>query len=341
MTDGEKRRLAIFKIYAEHLKFLVEYGFLDLKLKYDQTYICPICTEQFSIEALDQKGKNPLTLEDAPPKSLGGKAQVLTCRKCNNTCGTAIDHHLTSRLLELDQKQFIPGVRYNAKFEKEGIKVNGVITVDNDGVMQVEHDETKNNPDLLQKYLKSTVKGEIVNIDFGDSKADNFRLQLALLKSAYLLTFSKFGFSFLLHSEYDRIRDQLRNPEIPIYPEDAWFETDEFSNYYGVHFTIEPGMESVLPIFPLSTELSERSFGVIVPLTTRPIEEIIAAIRKRFDQASRFEVAMDPMSPGDYLFDAEAIAKMLKWIQKLNQVDNVISPQVQLACRNKVARRNQ
>jgi hypothetical protein len=315
LNEGEKRRLFIFKKYAKHLQFLKDNGLLQIDLKYDETYICPVCTVQFSIDALDQSSENPLTLEDAPPKSLGGKAGVLTCRNCNNTCGHQIDHHLTSRLHEIDHKKFIPGVSYSAVFEKDGIRVNGIITINEGGQMTVIHDEKKNNPAKLKEYLSKAGSGEIININFGNSKADNHRLQLALLKSGYLLTFAKFGYDFLLNPTYDRLRDQLRFPDQQIYPEDAWFNAPELKIYYGIPIMIEPGIESIFPIFPLKTDLTEHSFAVIIPLSTRPIEEVIEKLRYRFSKTSGFGASMDPMD-ADYLTNLEAINKMLHWIEK-------------------------
>ncbi|MDD4438113.1 MAG: HNH endonuclease [Tissierellia bacterium] len=46
-------------------------------------------------------------MEDAPPKSLGGKANTLTCKTCNSKCGHEIDFHLTERLLEIDTSVLI------------------------------------------------------------------------------------------------------------------------------------------------------------------------------------------------------------------------------------------
>ena len=258
-----------------------------------------------------------MTLEDAPPKSLGGKATVLTCRKCNNACGHQIDHHLTSKLTELDRKKFMTGVSYKAILENEGVRVFGTISVDEGNNIRVEHDKLKNNPATLEKYLSITGEGKIINIDFGDSKADNFRLQLALLKTGYLLTFAKFGYSFLLDPVYDRLRLQLQKPDQTIYPEDAWFNADELTKYYGTHFITEKKLESIFPIFPLKTELREHAFGIVMPLTTRPIEEVITSFHHRFSEESSFYVKMDPMSGADYLFDLKAIEQMLNRIDKV------------------------
>ncbi|WP_394368459.1 HNH endonuclease [Adhaeribacter radiodurans] len=79
-----------------------------MELPFSKTYICPICLIKFSEEALSEKVKNNLTLEDAPPKSLGGSQIALTCKKCNNTCGHKVDFHLSVRLRELDERAFKP-----------------------------------------------------------------------------------------------------------------------------------------------------------------------------------------------------------------------------------------
>jgi len=39
-------------------------------------YICPLCLKGYTKVALDQNFHNPLTLEDVPPKSLGGNVKA-------------------------------------------------------------------------------------------------------------------------------------------------------------------------------------------------------------------------------------------------------------------------
>jgi transcription elongation factor Elf1 len=146
MTDGDKRRRAIFDKFADNLKLLVDEGILQgITPKFDRTYICPICKDHFSVDALDQSIANPLTLEDAPPKSLGGKANILTCKTCNNSCGQKIDYHLTERMRELDRSQFLPKTEFNAKFEQNGTVVQGTIRIEEDGKITAIH---KNKPSL-------------------------------------------------------------------------------------------------------------------------------------------------------------------------------------------------
>src|SRR5450759_5042191 len=72
MSRGATKRLEIFNKYSKQLSSLVKLGLCDLKLEYKKTFICPTCLHQFSEDDLDISKENFLTLEDAPPKSLGG-----------------------------------------------------------------------------------------------------------------------------------------------------------------------------------------------------------------------------------------------------------------------------
>lgn len=316
MTEGDKKRKAIFDKFSDNLKLLVDNGLLpDITPKFERTYICPICLAHFSVEALDQTIKNPLTLEDAPPKSLGGKANSLTCKSCNNHCGQTIDYHLTERMRELDRSQFLPKTEFNAKFEHNGTTVQGTIRIEEDGKITAIHKNKTNHPTKLQTFIKNVLPDRIINLTFLKTPVDSFKLQLALLKAGFLMTFSKYGYSFILNPTYDRIRQQLLNPEEKIYPTEFWFQPPFPKEIYGVPFIIEAGLEAILPIFSLTTESSERPFATIIPLTIKPIEETILELKNRFKKSSEFLVEMDPMGPNiDYLTNVEAIKKMLTWI---------------------------
>ena len=300
--------------------FLKSKGIIDIELKYERTYICPICLDQFAESALDQKIENPLSLEDAPPKSLGGKAKILTCKKCNNTCGHEIDKHLTERMQELDNHKFMTNTEFTAKFEINGNTVQGKISIDENGTMTAYHMNKNNNPIKLKDYIKTAKKDTVINLQIDKKQVNPINLQIALLKTGYLLTFEKYGYSLILDNSYQRIRNQLRNPLEIIYPLDFWFKAPFPKAIYGVPFIIEKGLEAICSIFPLKTTASERVFGTIIPLTSRPIENVIAEFKERFKVQKRFPVRFDPMNGGvDYLTDLEAIIKMKTWINNLKQ----------------------
>lgn len=320
MTTGEKKRKYIFNKYSDNLNFLKKNKIIDIELQFEKTYICPICLNQFSEKSLDQSIKNPLSLEDAPPKSLGGKANILTCKDCNNTCGHEIDKHLTERMQELDNHKFLPNVEFSAKFEVNGNTIRGKITIDNKGTMTAYHIDKNNHPIKLQDYIKSAKKDTVINLHIDKKKVNPINLQLALLKTGYLLVFEKYGYSMILDKTYDRLRRQLRNPFEIIYPLDFWFKAPFPKEIYGVPFIIENGLEAICPIFPLKTKTSERVFVTIIPLTIKPIENIISELKNRFKEQKRFPVAFDPMNGGvDYLTDIEGITKMINWINNLKK----------------------
>ena len=62
-------------------------------------YYCPCCMGRYGREALSN---GLLTYEDVPPKSVGGRPLVLTCKSCNNTAGSRLDAQARLREEQLD-----------------------------------------------------------------------------------------------------------------------------------------------------------------------------------------------------------------------------------------------
>ncbi len=321
VTDGDSKRRTIFDKYTEHLSRLVQAGLIDLTLKYDRTYICPICTEQFSEESLDQNLDNPLTLEDSPPKSLGGSANVLTCRRCNNISGQQIEHHLSNRMRELDNSSFLPKSEFAAQFERNGKIVEGIIRVEDDGVLKAIHHNKKNNPKNLLSYiasLASSVGAErIASLIFKKLPVDERKVQIALLKVGYLLTFEKFGYAFLLDSNYDRIRAQLRLPDQELYPLNFWVHESYLAQFYGVHLLVEENMSSIAAIFPLSTTLSQRPFLVLIPVNSDTTERVINEYNRRVQIQGSFFATFEGLNGIDFINDINESVKIIQWINSI------------------------
>jgi len=318
------KRQSIFDKYSANLDLLISEGFLPgFTKKFEQTYVCPICLTHFSEADLDVTLKNHLTLEDAPPVSLGGRADTLTCKSCNNGCGTGIDNHLVERMREMDREQFIPGAIFEAWFKMGALKVKGLISVMKDGKHKVKFDLKHNNPKILKPFLEhvdsqKATGDAILKPILPESSVDVKKLQLALLKSGYMLIFSKFGYSFILDSAYDRIREQLLNPESNIYPTNFWFHHFSLKEIPDVPFIIETGLESIMPTFSLSTNISMRVFYTIIPLNTKPIEIVIDELQKRFATQKTLDIEMYGFSTQvDYLSDTDAIKYMIDWINRV------------------------
>jgi len=316
MKTRVDKRLEIFNKYADSLNLLIKNGIINLKLENTHTYICPICLTQFSEQALIQSLENPLTLEDVPPVSLGGKSEILTCRKCNNSCGQKFDHHLTTGIRIVDDSEFIPGTERNVILTKEGVDVNAQIKVGKDGLINVHIPTKKNNPEKLKRHIEKIKKDDEVQLINYSNNFDNEKFRMGLLKIGYLMVFKKFGYSIILDPIYDPIREQLRNPEKITY-EQNYISTLPIMGVECVALVIETGFESMFSVFSLKASDIERPYQVFIPLPGKPISEALNRFREKYKSDKNPSLEMKAMNNSDYLTNIEAIKNMLNWINYL------------------------
>jgi len=59
-------------------------------------YACPSCLVAYPREAVTAR---VLTIEDVPPKVLGGRPMLLTCVECNSSSGTNFDAHAAQKAI--------------------------------------------------------------------------------------------------------------------------------------------------------------------------------------------------------------------------------------------------
>ena len=174
-----------------------------------------------------------------------------------------------------------------------------------------------NNPETIEEYIK-LIKAKGIKKPYwqpSQTRVDSKKLQIAIIKNAYLLMFERFGYAFLFDKEYDRIREQLLNPESEIYPLNCWFQGPFPEERLGVPFITEKDLESIFVLFKLSTKLCKRIFGVVLPLSGAKIEKTIIELNKRFVNEKQF--AVDMMSYNDdYLTNLESVNMLLKYMEK-------------------------
>jgi hypothetical protein len=319
MSTGEHKRRILFDIYSANLDFLIRNKVIS-KISSNSQYICPICLGEFSKDDLSSTSVNPLTLEDSPPKSLGGSQIALTCASCNHKLGKDIDWHLSERLKELDFNEKITGAKQIGKFILGDISVNGEIQIHENQKTIGVNSKTNNNPINLQQYINEISNGRRTPVfKPKSSRVDPKKLQIALLKSAYIMMFAKFGYSFLFNHEYDRIRQQLRNPKEDIYPLKCWFYGPFPRERIGVPFITEKNLESIFVLFELKTKLSSRLFAVVLPLSSRPIEDIIKELEEKFSERKTFKVMMESYTD-DYLRNIESVNLLINWMNKFKKI---------------------
>ena len=86
---------------TEHRWFDLGAAALDRLLvpKLGDKYVCPLCRDSFDRSQI----ATDLTVEHAPPSSIGGRGIALTCRACNSRSGSQLDaellHHHNTRQL--------------------------------------------------------------------------------------------------------------------------------------------------------------------------------------------------------------------------------------------------
>lgn len=309
MSKAVDKRQTIFDYFRSSINLLIDNG---LWRGDRDVYLCPICLKPHKTISED----DPLTLEDAPPKSLGGSANVLTCKSCNNTAGYKIDAHLVERLRELDSASFIPGTETKVQIKVDGDTLQGTIYVLEDGTMQIEHSKKNNHPEKLKKAMGRVSAGMKIDLNLLKSRVIPENLEYALLKTGYLLAFETFGYSLILNKCFNAIREQLRNPDKRIYPNGFWLSPPYPKSLSGVYFVMDKGVESLLALFNLDTGKTERMFGVLLPLPIRPIDEVIVEINKRFDQNGEQQLTLCPKKNDtkSYISDIAQINAMMRWI---------------------------
>lgn len=317
MGKGEDKRRLLFDRYSNQLKSLKELNLLDFDLKFTNTFTCPVYFEQFNETDLDTSKENFLTLEDAPPKSLGGKANTLTCKKCNNSFGHEIDFHLVEKLNELDIYSFQPKSGSKAFLTHKGVKVHGIVKVDDQGNITVTHLKKVNNPNLLDEYINTTGKGDTTTIQFPVSRVDFKKFEVALLKTAYILAFEQYGYPLILSKAFDIVREQLNNPTQDIYPTGFWTRQDAFNELNtGVHLVKTSGLEGFQAIFLLKTKSRTTGFGVYLPISYRTILDVIERLK---NVPAGFEMTYESYKQTDYFGDKKNQRMCVDFMKKHNE----------------------
>lgn len=222
MKSKEKRELLLRKYSKEieQLPLMTSDGHDTVR---KESYICPLCLRIFRLAQLGNDINKYITLEHIPPENLGGKPLVLTCKYCNSNCGHDLDVYLRNELEHREGKYFNDPKGYVSKFEYGGNSVNAIMKEDENGVVNIFIENKHNPPGVVDRFIESTnaCEGDL-NIP-GFFKLENHRrktevVDVAILKSAYLLAFYKLGYRYILSTNLNAIRKQILNPNEKVLP---------------------------------------------------------------------------------------------------------------------------
>lgn len=187
-------------------------------------YVCPLCWAIFDESALNPPPS--LTLEDVPPKGVGGRPLVLTCATCNNTAGTKVDADAVEHQRAL---QAIRGEGGSVPIRLDG-GVNANLEIDADGSRRIFVDPDRSNPTVLAALFERL---DLVATDSGEgaSPADAFLFEatvtrkhdpddvkVSLLRAAYLVVFAVYGYRLVLTPAFRPLRRLLRDLDLGAIP---------------------------------------------------------------------------------------------------------------------------
>jgi hypothetical protein len=190
------------------------------------TFLCPFCLRTFDKDAV--RGDNPLViLAHCVPEALRGRLQTLACAECDNRAGRDIDIHLINRL---ETTSFFHGESPGSRrvwLHTSGHRARADYRIVKGAGGKTEHEfklDGKHSPpgqcdgikramesgDAQRNTLRATQRGQMT-----------FSMELsrvAMLRAGYLLAFRQFGYSYILHPNLDRLREQFRKPREAIIP---------------------------------------------------------------------------------------------------------------------------
>ncbi len=274
MTKSEIRE-KIFNAYANNLdlvaeRYKIQFG-LEINNKPELVdypiYICPLCIKGFNIESLNQDCQNPLTIEDLPPRSVGGNPKILTCKACNNKSGHVLDHLIIGSLKTESFLKRIPNSEIASTIIlKKGAKYKAIAKIDSDQgfrfLIQAK-DST-----MLKEHFKEIEKhwdGYTFNLNFQGPNPK--KLMIAYLRIGLLLAYYYFGNRLIIEENYHKIRNHIIDPKNHSLPHEGVLIIPPSQNIKpGLHILKEPGdLRSYFITFQVKTKTVTKNIGIPFP----------------------------------------------------------------------------
>jgi HNH endonuclease len=180
-------------------------------------YLCPLCLEWFT-------SLEDVSLEHAPPRSVGGREVALTCKACNNTAGHTIDAQLreVETLREFGQRRMTDPMPVKTTYVVDGVTIeqNGVALFDDKG-LSLGGIPKQNHPEVapaLTRAFDAAVATNSTDWKFTltFSTPDMRAASIAWLRAGYLAAFSALGYHYILRDELEPVREQINDPNTTI-----------------------------------------------------------------------------------------------------------------------------
>lgn len=186
-----------------------------------RSYFCPICSLAFDTLSVTPE---QLTLEHAPPRSLGGREIILTCKSCNSRAGSSVDAAAAERKRFREFADLVVGRRHGKDLPIilsgfDGVEFNARMSRDEDGFrFRIPH--TINNPKKLSQSAESSKVLTSIHrkggLKLGIRRQFRFSNRIADisdLRSAFLIATAKFGYTYAFSKSLNKVRQQILEPD--------------------------------------------------------------------------------------------------------------------------------
>lgn len=180
-------------------------------------YCCPLCLRGFDAAHLDL-----LSIEDVPPRSVGGRPLLLTCRECNNRHGTELDAHIKAGR---DLGEVLAGSRETfgrLRVGDERMAVKGTVFGEHNELREIVGKSDPAERDAVQGFFEGLAGGDATGREFQFEflmRHDEWRERVGWLRVAYLYLFALLGHTFVLREVMNPIRDQFQRPDERLVPQ--------------------------------------------------------------------------------------------------------------------------
>ena len=269
MTNSDIRE-KIYNAYANNLvlvaeRYKVQFG-LDSsngpEISDYPIYVCPMCIRGFKKESLIQENQNPLTLEDLPPRSVGGNPKILTCKECNSKSGHLFDHLILGSLKTESFLKRIPNSERESSITlKEGSRYKAITKISGDQGFKFLI-QTKDSSRLKDAFKEIQKNWDGYKFNFTFHGPSQNKLRIAYLRIGLLLAYYYFGNRLILEQNYHKIRNYINDSTNNTLPHD------------GVLFI--PSSQKILPgLHLLRNPDALRSYLIIFQEKLKQLQKIL------------------------------------------------------------------
>jgi hypothetical protein len=260
---------------------LTTMGLLDHPLPIGQFYACPCCLTAYGRDALD---RDVFTVDHVPPKAVGGRKLVLTCRACNSLAGSAFDAHAARREAQFDLFTGRgPGRAVRVDVAVGDTIIGGDIHRAGDSFIMVWAPTPKANSPMDVEEATRTMDGWAaaatggrIRFRFSETLLPA-RAQLSWVRAGYLAAFAALGWRYAFLRLLNPLRAQLADPSADLLPPLAMVDPqaprdcrqlivvkqpDELRSLavrMGRHTVFLPGLEQLQSFETLSAALARFS----------------------------------------------------------------------------------